>query len=214
MFFAYKAKSTQQKKKIGKSSVNRRKPVKGNTNVQTYNDVRIFYRTPCNNSNEYVQVGKFINRYFDSEKEDYIWLQEDMTKVNKAIKRAVEHLNKALQDNLLKNKPIICKAIQDVIVVLQSPILKIYPLEQDYGQASEGKYEISINMKLLRDDIYAIAKTLIHEAFHIIGGCQGRTRDESCNNDDSKENAFARLSRKRGIRTMVADDFAQFIMQC
>lgn len=62
---------------------------------------------------------------------------------------------------------------------------------------------------------YRLEKTLIHEAFHIIGGCvEGQSKDLICEDSVEKDCAFDKIVSKNSIQEMEADDFAQFIMMC
>lgn len=211
MCYLYESKTTKQK---GMSQPNKKIPPKRNTNVQTCNSVCNFYRTFSNNSNNCVQMIRFVPNYYGSETE-YEWTPDYQGKLNAALQVAVSHLDNALNDSLVANNTIIQGAIQGVKNVLNDQDLEIYPLTGGYyGQAQERHNQISINMDLLHNNAYALAKTLIHEAFHIIGGCQGRTMDSTCDDSMSKDAAFSYIHRKRGISTMVADYFAQFVMQC
>lgn len=159
-------------------------------------------------------MARFIPKYYGSETE-YVWTPDYQGKLNVALQEAVRHLDNALNDSLVADNAIIRDAIQRVKNVLNDQDLKNYPLTGGYyGQAQERLNQISINMDLLHDNAYVLAKTLIHEAFHIIGGFQGRTMDSTCDDNMPKDAAFSYMRKKRGISTMVADYFAQFVMQC
>ena len=212
MTFTYKARSEIQK---DKKLVKKKKLVKTTPASQTYDNVCISYRSHCNNPNDCVQMVRFINHSF--EKHNYYkWTSKNMDNVKKAIELALEKLNKALSDQCINDNIVIKDAIESVIGIFTDEELEIFPLfENYYGQARQGFKQISINMELLQDKPFALAKTLIHEAFHIIGGCKkGKSLDLICADHTTKEAAFANICRKRSRETMDADFFAQFVMQC
>ncbi|MCM1102513.1 MAG: hypothetical protein NC409_00230 [Clostridium sp.] len=150
------------------------------------------------------------------------WEQGHRIEVRAALKVALKQLENALMDKNVENSTVLKDAIEKIIKVLLSPKLEIYPLNKKWlGQAQEGYNQISINMALLHkcdvqqnDLLFSIAKTLIHEAFHIIGGCvKGESNDDVCEGDMSKEVALKKIEDK-AISSIDADFFAQFVMMC
>lgn len=250
-FANYKAKSQTQKRP---NRSNREEFLEGNQAFQPINDSI----TPGGNSNDCEQKVRFMPYYYHDiekehsesskdaiEKERYDWPDDEIEDINRALKDAITHLNRAInylngiisnieQKSKVKIKQrskvqiekykAILKAIQDVRGVLEgTEMLEIFPYKEknSYGQAQEGFHQISINMKLIKETsnngnlyFYTLAKTLIHEAFHIIGGCKEGAMDESCEDSVSKEAALTNIYRKKYLRTMEADYFAQFVMQC
>lgn len=211
MCYLYKSKTTKQKET---NQPNKKIPPKRNANVQTCNSVCNFYRTFSNNSNNCVQMARFIPMYYGSETE-YVWTPDYQNKLNIALQVAVRHLDNALNDPLIENNTIIQGAIQGVKNVLNDQNLEIYPLTGNcYGMAQPGSREISINMGRLRSNLNTLAKTLIHESFHIIGGCTREEFDTICSGNLSKEKAYDAISKVSDISIMSADYFAQYIMKC
>lgn len=97
---------------------------------------------------------------------------------------------------------------------------EIYPLKTSSavdGLAAYNDYKISIKVGM---DIYETAKTLIHEAFHIIGGCynvkanppQPWDIEPSCGREVTGDSAY-KVLKGTDISKMSADHFAQYIMQ-
>ncbi|MCM1157778.1 MAG: hypothetical protein NC300_03720 [Bacteroidales bacterium] len=212
MSFTYKSKSAKQKQQgLPKTTVKR------NLKVPASNDVRIFYNSPCNNSNGCVGNVEFVSHYYRNKKR-FEWTPKYRDAVNRAINRAIAQLCKASEYLQNKDKENIKKAIQDVLGVFKSPELLIYPFFIDYGQAREKYNKISINIEILHNKPFILAKTLIHEAFHIIGGCKGKNddindNDVPCDNRMSKKDALSKIENCT-IAEMQADVFAQFVMKC
>ena len=95
---------------------------------------------------------------------------------------------------------------------MRDDVLRIFPLKEctSYGSSMEKRREISINI-LNHKKVNDVAKTLLHESFHIIGGCHGVTEigDSHC-----RDVALSLIKGKRTIRSMNADSVAQFVMEC
>lgn len=199
----HRAKSKKQKRQ---NRLNREELL-GNQAFQPINDPI----TPNDNLNDCEQTVEFMLYYYDNG-ERYEWTTDDKNKVNEALRIAIAHLNKALNEDKIKSCVVILEAIKDVIGVLQASDLKIYPFQNHFGQAQKDLNEISINMDKLRRTSRILAKTLIHEAFHIIGGCRG-DNDETCDNNMSKLGALSKIINC-SIEDMQADHFAQFVMKC
>lgn len=162
----------------------------------------------------------FVPHVYSGERK-YNWTgRKDIVEI--AISEAIKHLDNALNDEKVGKNWVIKKAVQDVKEILENPKLEIYPFfGKSDGLAEQKKEQISISTTLIvgalnsNEKLYRLEKTLIHEAFHIIGGC---TKDESndliCKDDVEKNIAFKKIESKSNIKEMEADDFAQFIMQC
>lgn len=107
---------------------------------------------------------------------------------------------------------LLCDALCDMLDVLRDNDLTIFPFKDStsYGQSMEKRREISINI-LNHKKVNDVAKTLLHESFHIIGGCHGVTEigDSHC-----RDVALSLIKGKRTIRSMNADSVAQFVMEC
>lgn len=138
--------------------------------------------------------------------------------VEEAIFDAIKHLNNALNDPMVKKHKIIIDAIRNVINILEAQNLEIYPFfGKSDGLAKIDEYKISIRTTLITQEknLYRLEKTLIHEAFHIIGGCvKGESNDSICEENVDKDGAFEKIVSKESIGQMEADDFAHFIMRC
>lgn len=209
MYSAYKSKSTKRK---SISRPNRRESVKRNSGIQAFDDVRIFYKTPCNDSNDCIGTVRIEGKTYNG---DFCEVtQKEREDIMNAICRAKAKLKKALSDSLLNGYECIKKAISEVLDVFEKKPLIIYPLKSDdtLGKAAKEDYKISINIEKLHGKIVILTKTLIHEAFHIIGGCTG-DNDIPCDNGMSKRDAFAEI-KDCSIADMNADVFAQFVMKC
>lgn len=162
----------------------------------------------------------------------YEWKDSETNRINGAIAAAVQKLKNVRMELFLngggkgrdRHFAIEC-AIAGVIDVLaeEKEPLYIYPLfkRSCFGEAAEGKHEISLTVSHQMSD-FELQKTLIHEAFHIIGGCQEyidetgewvETPDDPCDDDLDSSKAFDFIKRFNDIRDMSADHFAQFIMK-
>lgn len=160
----------------------------------------------------------FQQNYYGMPEKFCRWRQDYRVEVKAAIGVALFHLERALTEECVKKNSMIKDAIEKVIKVLQSNDLEIYPLKGNwYGQAQVGYNQISLNVSLSHksdDFLYSIAKTLIHEAFHIIGGCDVGTPDDSIEDSTDQTTAFDKISNCEAIGKMCADAFAQFVMKC
>lgn len=107
---------------------------------------------------------------------------------------------------------LICDALDKVYEVLSDEKLEIFPITNPgiYGQAAIGAKEISINISNHSND-NDVAKTLLHETFHIIGGGYKYTE---FGDSGSKDSALSNIKGKKSIDAMNADSFAQFVMKC
>lgn len=109
-----------------------------------------------------------------------------------------------------------------VLNVLNDDNLEIYPMVEEgrVGQAAFDNRKISLEVNFLKNKVPETAKTLIHEAFHIIGGCwkidkNKRVVDEKldvgCDIQDC-EQIYNENIRNKKIHRISADAFAQYIM--
>ncbi|MCH5274678.1 MAG: hypothetical protein J1E65_02470 [Lachnospiraceae bacterium] len=136
-------------------------------------------------------------------------------KLNSAIALALSSLesfrNAAMQINDDTTRALAGYALE-AYGVLNDDELAIYPMRgASHAQSGNGPHAISINVKKIIDDNEGAesVKTLIHEAFHIIGG--GWVEKEyNCNATDINE----MLEEMRGKEKAAinADTFAQFVM--
>lgn len=119
-----------------------------------------------------------------------------------------------------------------VLAILSSPALEIYPMTDDigmglYGQSSFAKLQISLEVNRHKGNPEETAKTLIHEAFHIHGGCLKINDDPNRSPEDPRlvydpqldtecnSNDIAEIYREligRDKRMVRADAFAQYVM--
>lgn len=229
----HKAKSQKQKRQ---NRLNREELL-GNQAFQPINAPI----TLSDNSNDCEQTVEFMEYCYNDKTHTILWSKDDIEDINRALADAIIHLDRAIEyldgeiissdtkknsEAKIKKYKIILDAVQQVRGVLQgTKTLQIFPYndEESYAKAQQGYHQISINMNFLKAHenksdnkasyFYALAKTFIHEAFHIIGGCL-KGADGSCGDSVSKEVALNNIYRKESIKTMQADDFAQFVMQC
>ncbi len=161
--------------------------------------------------------------------EEIEWTNEDeknrfWTTVDAGFTNAQQHLNSTIQAWQNEGNPDapLAKYAQAVLNVLENDNLLIYPMciPGTYGLSGYNEYAISININLLNGKVEQMAKTLIHEAFHIIGGCW--TVDPVTNVHTQKEETrsisksipylYNQLNEKK-LEDMNADTFAQYVMQ-
>lgn len=153
---------------------------------------------------------------WDSTQEEYgFW-----NTVDKGFQHAIICLTE-----VSKNKPGFIKQWSDAILqVLQNQDLEIYPIvnQNIFGQSEYNKMKISLEVNLLNGDVEQMAKTLIHEAFHIIGGCfkienGNHVYDENLdtpNNSTNIPEMYQEMSQNSSnILNVRADTVAQYIMQ-
>lgn len=117
----------------------------------------------------------------------------------------------------------VCKYAKAVLDVLSDDQLEIYPLfyKGRLGQSSYGTKAISLAVNDLKGNVHETAKTLIHEAFHIAGGCwkitkKGRHLYDSKLDIVCKAKTHKYLHNKylknKVMARVPADAFAQYIM--
>lgn len=123
----------------------------------------------------------------------------------------------------MKQSPPMCEYAKAVLDVLSDEKLEIYPLVDSgrVGQSAYGTKAVSLEVNALKGDVSETAKTLIHEAFHIAGGCwafdESGSRiydsklDGACNAKNTNYIYNTYLRGKDMARTR-ADAFAQYIM--
>lgn len=169
-------------------------------------------------ANEQTYQGEDIQWDNDAEKNDF-WAT-----VAAGFQIAKQHLENTIQawiDEGTPNAPL-AQYSQRVLNVLNSDELQIYPMliAHTYGLSGYNEYAISLNINLLNKKNEQMAKTLIHEAFHIIGGCwivdpvtgnhtpKAETRSISTN-----VNYLYRQLNGAALEDINADTFAQYVMQ-
>ena len=113
---------------------------------------------------------------------------------------------------------------KEIEQILNSRDLVIYPMvskDRD-GQSAYDKWEISLDVNKLNKDIDRMAKTLIHEAFHIIGGCFKMVNGQhvynaaldTANDSESIDDMYQEMSDARfKLIDVRADTFAQYVMK-
>ena len=175
-----------------------------------------------------IQTVKFANHEYYKDSGTYTWTPEDQNQITDAINNALTHLNNA-HNYIINSRPdltIIDNAIIAVYNVLTDENLTIFPLSnrcRSYGLSAKGACEISISL-IHNKTLFDFSKTLIHEAFHIIGGCMEYKNnptdkrmidpDITCENDMEQIDALQYIMPHENIIKMSADHFAQFVMKC
>ena len=159
--------------------------------------------TTINYSSSHVKGHTFMPHSYSSQKGNYNWkFRKDV--VERAISIAIAHLNKAWDDPIIKDHHIIKNAIEEVIRILDDSELEIYPFfGLSDGLAKKNEKKISIRTTLVVNALRKgvsfdrLTKTLIHEAFHIIGGCvEGKSNDSICEDSVDKNIAFEKIVSK------------------
>ncbi len=181
--------------------------------------------------NSDMQQIRFMKCVYDDVRQEHTWCEDAKNNIRCGILGALADLNKAgeyLQRKQNQNRtnkratrsnfPIpgyLPDAVRKVANVLSSEGLVVFPLVDGsaYGKSAKGPYEISININITADT-FNLKKTLIHEAFHIIGGCTDEGCDTTCPNDMERDTAFEEICCKESIETVSADCFAQFVIRC
>lgn len=127
-----------------------------------------------------------------------------------AQNRLKDFVTAASQDND-NNIKVLAQYAEEAYNVLTKDALKIYPMRgSSYGKAAARIDAISINVNMvLSNSVDNTAKTLIHEAFHIIGGCT-TGKEVSCTSKDTNE--MLNEMKNSTLEAINADTFAQFIM--
>lgn len=110
-----------------------------------------------------------------------------------------------------------------VMAILKSDSLEIFPMtiEGIAGLSSFANLQISLNVNELNGKVDEMAKTLIHEAFHIYGGCwkinpdngsleYNEELDTVCDSTNIAE-IYSELIGKQKLNIR-ADAFAQYVM--
>lgn len=187
---------------------------------------------------------RLIKHTHDHQGTIHEWSKNDINRMNRAIKNAITHLDKAEkfleEENSCNMYDIIIDAVRRVRSVLagEDGELSIFPLplsyqkerknKEDeyvvcYGMSLKDKHEMSICIELHESDS-KLSKTLIHEAFHIIGGCMPYKKtltskklfdpDLLCSDDVEQNAALTSIQRYKDIIKIPADLFAQFVMRC
>lgn len=138
--------------------------------------------------------------------------------VDAGLAMAVDQLGKEIRKSSPESGH--AKAVSDV---LTDEKLKIYPMVDSgrVGQSAYGKKEISLEVNALNENVFEMAKTLIHEAFHIVGGCwqidksgsyvYDSNLDVGCTSQNAHWIYKTYLQGKERINIR-ADAFAQYIM--
>ncbi len=225
---SYQQKIRKSIKNISKSTGTR---IYQNKNVLYNNDLRIQYNK-YKKINKYpsVQLKPVVQMYEPQEspfEQNTVieWKNEGEKNefwdtVDKGLILAVEQLEKVIAQQ--ENK-CLKKYALEVKGILAYDKLKIYPMTNAgiYGKSSYFVNEISLNVNLLKRKDLEMAKTLIHEAFHIIGGCwridpisghhdYDANLDTPCNLKDIDE-IYSEI-QDRNLENIRADAFAQYVM--
>lgn len=175
-----------------------------------------------------IQMVRFADHEYKKTPGTYTWTHEDQARINTAIANALTHLVNAHNYviNSRSNLAIIDNAIKAVYNVLSNDTLSIFPLSNrnsSYGVSAKGACEISISLKHNRTP-FDFSKTLVHEAFHIIGGCMKYKNNQTdkrmidsditCEDDMEQIDALKYIMPHDDIIKIPADLFAQFVMKC
>lgn len=200
-----------------------------NGHAQTFEDTRINYHRVS--AMPVVQMYKMMENDYngneiswdsDQEKEQF-W-----NAVNKGLILAQEKLKK-----VQTHGDCLGTYAADVLKVLLDENLEIYPMTDDektgiYGQAAVGRPQISLEVNNHNGNYKEMAKTLIHEGFHIIGGCCKKNDnpqkspgdpqfvadpglDTACNSKDINA-IYRELVKEKHKHRVRADAFAQYVM--
>lgn len=140
--------------------------------------------------------------------------QNFKSRLNTAMSLAQEHLKNFTNAFSQSNDATIIALVeyaQKVYDALTLDEMEIYPLRgSSYGLAKQDIYAISINVNMVIDNSeWESAKTLVHEAFHIIGGCSVG-KEGNCDSQDFNEMVKDMCGKE--LEKINADTFAQFIM--
>lgn len=157
-----------------------------------------------------IQRVVFVNKIYKTNATS-VWGKNQKEDINSAITLGSHKLDKALST---ASDPVIKTCIPLVKGVLTCPSLEIYKLDDSDNLAlssPKGPRQISLNIVAHSRDVNNIAKTLIHECFHI--ACGGLIKEEtSCT--ESNEGALAEITGKTSSDEINPDSFAQFVMTC
>lgn len=160
--------------------------------------------------NSLMQCVKFNNSIFATGDRSP-WGSKQKADVNVAIATGSTLLNDALSATA---DPIILQCIPLVKNVLDDTDLEIFKLTDPSFLAfsvPRGPHQISLNINLHNGNIQEIAKTLIHECFHIAcGGISGPTEEWTCNKN--KADSLLEIIGKASSDEINPDSFAQFIV--
>lgn len=143
--------------------------------------------------------------------------QEDFHgNVGAAIGRALRYLDNFIDRASKQRDSLMAELVQyarDVKEVLSDSALEIYPMrsQTSWGQAAAGPHEISLNVDMIIENNGGVesAKTLIHEAFHIIGGCT-KGNEKGCTSTGI--DVMLKEMRRKKREAINADTFAQFVI--
>ncbi len=143
------------------------------------------------------------------------------TRVTNGITLAIRQLDRVMEawiQESVPNHPLAIYA-QSIKEVLEDDDLWIYPLNMTgyYGMSSYNKRAISVSINIRTEE--SMAKTLIHEGFHIIGGCWEITpdgkheprKDETSDTATRIDHLYDKMAGK-DITDINADTFAQYAM--
>lgn len=199
-----------------------------NGHAQTFEDTRINYKGVS--AMPVVQMCVKMERNYNG---DEIEWNDDQEKeqfwntVDRGLELAQEKLKKVKEI-----KGFLGTYATFVLAILSCSDLEIYPMTDDdgtgiYGQSAFAQVQISLEVNRHKGNPWETAKTLIHEGFHIYGGCwkindapdrspgdphlvYDQQLDTECNSNDMDE-IYGELAGRDKLRVR-ADAFAQFVM--
>lgn len=169
-------------------------------------------------ANDQTYTGETIMWDDEDEKTDF-W-----STVDNGLTLAKQHLNNTIQAWQDEGDPnaSLAQYAQRVLNILNSEELQIYPMriKHTYGLSGYDEKAISLNIDMLMNKTEQMAKTLLHEAFHIIGGCwivdpitnAHTPRDETRSTSKRISYLYDQLKEKT-LESINADTFAQYVMQ-
>ncbi len=167
--------------------------------------------------NEQTYQGESIVWEGDIEKNDF-W-----DTVAAGFQMAKQQLEKTIQAWINEGNPdaSLAQYARQVLDILNSDDLQIYPMciPYTYGLSGFNEHAISLNINLLNKKNEQMAKTLIHEAFHIIGGCwevdaagKHTPKEETRSTSKNISYLYKQLNEVE-LKNINADTFAQYVMQ-
>lgn len=198
-----------------------------NGHAQTFEDTRINYKGVS--AMPVVQMCVKMERNYNG---DEIEWDDDQEKeqfwntVDRGLELAQEKLKKVKEI-----KGFLGTYATFVLAILSCSDLEIYPMIDDrtgiYGQSAFAQVQISLEVNRHKGNPRETAKTLIHEGFHIYGGCwkindapdrspgdphlvYDQQLDTECNSNAMDE-IYGELAGRDKLRVR-ADAFAQFVM--
>ncbi|MCC8186741.1 MAG: hypothetical protein LIP08_04315 [Bacteroides sp.] len=202
-------------KEYSKKEENRSRAMQPQVDSHTQGTMERILQRKTDRKNNYpvsgpIQFVKIFNYTFQNQ-DPGKWSLVQEAIIQQAIQIGKEQLDKA--ENYMGISDIIKSCISSVRAVLTDPDLEIYYLDvKNFFALStpSGPRQISLNLSIHKDE-KDIAKSLIHECFHI--ACQGKIQGETSCSKNIK-GALTDINKRRKTTTINPDSFAQFVMSC